>query len=114
MFKYRSGQEILSSPGTARPALGITQTLFEWNLSSFPWLKRPESDVDHSLVSSIKVEAEWSYTSTSSLCIYCMYRKLYLLPFYRVSVNISSRVKRYTHFVHTEMLCYKYFGVSVF
>jgi hypothetical protein len=31
---------------------------------SFPWVKRPEREADHSPPSSAKVKNAWSYTST--------------------------------------------------
>jgi hypothetical protein len=37
---------------------------------SFPGVKRPERDVDHSSPSSAEDKNEWSYTSTSPTCFH--------------------------------------------
>jgi len=59
---------------------------------SFPWVKRPGREADHSFPSSAKVRDAWSYTCTPPICLHdvvlsCIKHRdkytflLYLLPF---------------------------------
>lgn len=47
--------------------------LFSWYQGTFPGLKQPSYEVNHSLLSSAKAKNEWNYTSASA--------KLYLFQF---------------------------------
>jgi hypothetical protein len=87
-FQSQSEQKNASSPDTTRPALRPTKILLEWDQTSLLWVRRPENDGDSSLQSRIKVEAEWNYTSASSLCLYGRYRKFHLLLCDGVSGNM--------------------------
>jgi hypothetical protein len=56
-------QEIYLLSTSSRLDLGSTSNLsFNRYSGSFPWVKRPGRDVDHSLLSSGEVKTEWSYT----------------------------------------------------
>jgi hypothetical protein len=57
-----------SNPGrkTSGPHLGPTHHLFQWVLGSFPRVKRPELEVDHSPLSKAEAKNEWNYTFVSS------------------------------------------------
>ena len=46
---------------------------------SFPEVKRPEREVDHSPPSSVDVGTEWTNTATDSLCPYGRYETTSLL-----------------------------------
>lgn len=50
---------------TPTPALGAHLASY-----SFPGRERPECEDDHLSTSSVEVKKEWSYTSTSLICLY--------------------------------------------
>jgi hypothetical protein len=50
---------------SSTPALGFTQPPIQWGTGvSFPGVKRPGREADHSLPSSAQVKKLWTYTST--------------------------------------------------
>jgi hypothetical protein len=59
-----SGKKLVSSPETSRPSWGPPSFPFSWFWLSFPEVKQPGHDVDHSPPSSDEVKNEWSYIST--------------------------------------------------
>jgi hypothetical protein len=65
-------EEIFSFPNLSRSALGPTQPTLQWVLELIPWDKVPVGGFHHS--PSTEVENEWSYTSTSPLCLHGLYR----------------------------------------
>jgi hypothetical protein len=68
------GYEIFLSSKSFRLDLLFTKPspslAFSWYWASFPLVKRPGHEVDHSLPSIAKVQNVWSYTSNSP--VYCV------------------------------------------
>jgi hypothetical protein len=52
----------------SRPVLGFTQSPIKWVPGSFPGVKRPGPEVNHT-PSSAEVKNELSYTSVPPVCI---------------------------------------------
>lgn len=53
---------------TSRPVVGPLNFLWNRYWSSFPWVQRPGSEVNHLRVSSTEVKDQWSYTTTQLVC----------------------------------------------
>ena len=54
----------------SRSAPAHSQPPIQWVHGYFPGLKRPECHVGHSRPCSVEVKNEWSYTSTSPICLH--------------------------------------------
>jgi hypothetical protein len=81
--RLRSGRSMVRISLTARDfsllqkesqhrLLGLPGFLFCVYRGSFPGVKRPGSEVNHSPSSSADIKNEWSYTSTPPLCVHGM------------------------------------------
>jgi hypothetical protein len=68
-FKSWQGENIFLYSKTSGPALGPIQPLFSGCSGSSPGIKRPGRDVDHSPPSRTEVKNEWSFTSTTPVCL---------------------------------------------
>jgi hypothetical protein len=65
------GLGILLFTTVSRTALGPTQPPIQWGTrGSFPGVKRPGCEADHSPLSSVEVKNAWSYTSTPPIRIH--------------------------------------------
>jgi hypothetical protein len=54
---------------------GLVSLVFNGYQGSFPGVKRPGREVNHSPPSSAEVKNEWSYTSTPPICLHCVDRE---------------------------------------
>jgi hypothetical protein len=86
-FEFRQGQEIVSSRGP--PSL-----LFNGYLGSFPGVKRPAIEVNHSPSSSAEGKNGWSYTSAPPICfdgvnrdIFTLFNEIWYLSMFQKSVE---------------------------
>jgi len=73
----RDKRWFLFSSKPSIPAVELTQLVFNGYRVSFPRLKRPGRDVDHSPPSSVVVKNEWSHTP--AIYLYDVGRQIYLL-----------------------------------
>jgi hypothetical protein len=63
----------LLSATASRPALVPNQSTTQWTpKGSFPGVKRPGRESDHSPTSSAEVKNEWICTSTHPIRLHCM------------------------------------------
>lgn len=69
-------------------ALGPTQPHAYWLLELFPGVKRPGREVNHPNLSRAEVKNEWSYASTTSVCLHRVDEEN--VAFHLLPVNDSS------------------------
>jgi hypothetical protein len=72
-FESRCKCEIFSSPNMSRPDLGPTQPPLQSIPGFSPWDKAAGACSLPSTPASAEVKNEWSYTSTSNICLHGMY-----------------------------------------
>jgi hypothetical protein len=63
---FQHAQEIFIFSKISKLASGPTWPCMHW----VPGLKQPDCEVDHSPLSSTKVEIKWSYTSAIPVCLH--------------------------------------------
>jgi hypothetical protein len=82
-FEFWQRQEIFRFSKSSRSSLAFLQPLIQWILGcSFPWVKRPRRDVDHSPPAS--AVTGWNCTATPARCLHGMARNnLNLYAFYK-------------------------------
>jgi hypothetical protein len=67
-----------------RPHLRPSQPAVEWvPLVISPEVKRPGREIDHSIISSVDVKNEWSYTSASPIYLRGVGRDSFAFSLYR-------------------------------
>jgi hypothetical protein len=71
-FDFKRELGIFLFTTASRPALGPTQPPIQWVPGSFPGVKRPRREADHSSPSSAEVKNAWTYTSTPPIRLHCM------------------------------------------
>ena len=65
--------------------------LFDCYRGSFPRIKRPWSEVDHTCAPSAEVKNEWNYSSTPLYILsWRVYTQLYLHLFYAISITATD------------------------
>jgi hypothetical protein len=86
-FEFRKEQDIFLSSKTSSLALGATQPPIQWAPRTLsPGIKLPGPEADQSPSCSAKFKSEWSYTSTTAVCLHVMYRDN--LAFFFTTVNL--------------------------
>jgi len=70
------------------PALGSPSLLFNGYLGSFPGIKRPERETNHSPSSSAEVKNGWIYTSAPPICLHVPLALMYTPGFQAVQFLI--------------------------
>jgi len=96
MFKCCSGQEIFFSSPQIPDLLWVNGYQ-----NSFPRVKRPEHEADHSPPSSAKTKNDWICTSTPSICLQGVDRHNFTFAFTLIFLDrcwISVKIYQY-HFL---------------
>ena len=83
----------------SRLALESAQPPIHWVLYSFPGLKRPVHETEHSPPSTVEVKNEWNYTSTPPVCL--MARTVTRLVFMFMLTNSEYSTECHSVEVHT-------------
>jgi len=79
-FEFGKEQDIFLFSKTSRPALGPTQARIQWVPRTLsPGIKRLGLEADQSPSCSAEFKSEWSYTSTTPVCLHVMYKDNFAL-----------------------------------
>ena len=79
--RIAAGKRLSSSPKRPGRLWDRPTLLFNGNRGSFPGVKRPGNDVDHSTSASTEVKCKWGYTSTPPTCLHGVYKENFTFTF---------------------------------
>ena len=97
-MKPARGVRVFSSPKCPYWLWDAPSLLFSGYQASFPGLKWPECEVNHSLPFSAKVKDEWSCTSALPLCLHGMDRENFSFYFFiAIHIVVVKAVKPYAN-----------------